>query len=145
MFTCKRKRNLPYMFRQLNCCKITAVCFWHNNVSSLGLSQNVMEQFNPALRNLVNLGKSYEKSVSGRVRFHRHIPCTSVVLFKLSESKCLCSLAAMTLAGKAYFHAVSKIGENAIVSPMSRELGKFMHVYFQVDCSEGNVVYFRLP
>ncbi|XP_015232522.1 brain-specific angiogenesis inhibitor 1-associated protein 2-like protein 1a [Cyprinodon tularosa] len=56
--------------------------------------KNVMEQFNPALRNLVNLGKSYEKSVS-----------------------------AMTLAGKAYFHAVSKIGENAIVSPMSRELG----------------------
>ncbi|MEQ2221950.1 Brain-specific angiogenesis inhibitor 1-associated protein 2-like protein 1 [Ilyodon furcidens] len=55
--------------------------------------KNVMEEFNPALRNLVNLGKSYEKSVS-----------------------------AMTLAGKAYFTAVSKIGENAIVSPMSREL-----------------------
>ncbi|XP_037547551.1 brain-specific angiogenesis inhibitor 1-associated protein 2-like protein 1a [Nematolebias whitei] len=56
--------------------------------------KNVMEQFNPNLRNLVNLGKSYEKSVS-----------------------------AMTLAGKAYFDAVSKIGENAIVSPVSRELG----------------------
>uniref|UniRef100_A0A3Q2PNL3 BAR/IMD domain-containing adapter protein 2-like 1 n=1 Tax=Fundulus heteroclitus TaxID=8078 RepID=A0A3Q2PNL3_FUNHE len=56
--------------------------------------KNVMEQFNPALRNLVNLGKSYEKSV-----------------------------AAMTLAGKAYFSAVSKIGEHAIVSPMSREIG----------------------
>ncbi|XP_047233253.1 brain-specific angiogenesis inhibitor 1-associated protein 2-like protein 1a isoform X1 [Girardinichthys multiradiatus] len=56
--------------------------------------KNVMEEFNPALRNLVNLGKSYEKSVS-----------------------------AMTLAGKAYFTAVSKIGENAIVSPISRELG----------------------
>lgn len=26
-----------------------------------------MEQFNPALRNLVNLGKSYEKSVTGEV------------------------------------------------------------------------------
>ncbi|XP_069569612.1 brain-specific angiogenesis inhibitor 1-associated protein 2-like protein 1b [Brachyistius frenatus] len=56
--------------------------------------KNVMEQFNPGLRNLVNLGKSYEKSV-----------------------------AAMTLAGKLYFDAVSKIGENAAVSPVSRELG----------------------
>ncbi|KAM6964026.1 brain-specific angiogenesis inhibitor 1-associated protein 2-like protein 1a [Tautogolabrus adspersus] len=54
----------------------------------------VMDQFNPGLRNLVNLGKSYEKSVT-----------------------------AMTLAGKAYFDAVSKVGENAIVSPVSRELG----------------------
>uniref|UniRef100_A0A8C9S7I5 BAR/IMD domain containing adaptor protein 2 like 1a n=1 Tax=Scleropages formosus TaxID=113540 RepID=A0A8C9S7I5_SCLFO len=57
-------------------------------------AQNVMEQFNPGLRNLINLGKSYEKSVS-----------------------------AMTLAGKVYFDAVSKIGENAAVSPVSRELG----------------------
>ncbi|KAM4715516.1 brain-specific angiogenesis inhibitor 1-associated protein 2-like protein 1a [Anableps anableps] len=56
--------------------------------------KNVMEQFNPALRNLVNLGKTYEKSVT-----------------------------AMTAAGKAYFSAMSKIGENAIVSPMSREMG----------------------
>ncbi|XP_078146861.1 brain-specific angiogenesis inhibitor 1-associated protein 2-like protein 1a isoform X1 [Centroberyx gerrardi] len=56
--------------------------------------KNVMEQFNPGLRNLVNLGKSYEKSVT-----------------------------AMTLAGKAYFDAVSKIGETAAVSPVSRELG----------------------
>lgn len=31
----------------------------------------------------------------------------------------------MTLAGKAYFDAVSKIGESAIVSPVSRELGEF--------------------
>ncbi|KAM4530141.1 brain-specific angiogenesis inhibitor 1-associated protein 2-like protein 1b [Odontesthes bonariensis] len=56
--------------------------------------KNVMEQFNPGLRNLVNLGKSYEKSV-----------------------------AAMTMAGKLYFDALSKIGENAAVSPVSRELG----------------------
>ncbi|XP_012694353.1 brain-specific angiogenesis inhibitor 1-associated protein 2-like protein 1a [Clupea harengus] len=56
--------------------------------------KNVVENFNPALRNLVNLGKSYEKSVT-----------------------------AMNLAGKAYFDAVSKIGENAAVSPVSRELG----------------------
>ncbi|KAI4890452.1 hypothetical protein NFI96_025578 [Prochilodus magdalenae] len=56
--------------------------------------KNVMEQFNPGLRNLINLGKSYEKSVM-----------------------------AMTLAGKMYFDAVSKIGENAAVSPVSRELG----------------------
>ncbi|CAL8305681.1 unnamed protein product [Merluccius merluccius] len=56
--------------------------------------KNVMEQFNPGLRNLVTLGKNYEKSV-----------------------------AAMTLSGKLYFDAVSKIGENAAVSPVSRELG----------------------
>uniref|UniRef100_A0A3Q3W4F9 BAR/IMD domain-containing adapter protein 2-like 1 n=1 Tax=Mola mola TaxID=94237 RepID=A0A3Q3W4F9_MOLML len=54
----------------------------------------VMEQFNPGLRNLVNLGKNYEKSV-----------------------------AAMALAGKLYFDAMSKIGESAAVSPVSRELG----------------------
>ncbi|XP_056143946.1 brain-specific angiogenesis inhibitor 1-associated protein 2-like protein 1b [Lampris incognitus] len=56
--------------------------------------KNVMDQFNPGLRNLVNLGKSYEKSV-----------------------------AAMTLAGKMYFDAMSKIGENAAASPVSKELG----------------------
>uniref|UniRef100_A0AAV2KHP4 BAR/IMD domain-containing adapter protein 2-like 1 n=1 Tax=Knipowitschia caucasica TaxID=637954 RepID=A0AAV2KHP4_KNICA len=56
--------------------------------------KNVMEQFNPGLRNLVNLGKNYEKAV-----------------------------AAMILAGKLYFDAVSKIGENAATSPVSRELG----------------------
>ncbi|KAM3592330.1 uncharacterized protein V6R79_016744 [Siganus canaliculatus] len=54
----------------------------------------VMDQLNPGLRNLVNLGKNYEKSIT-----------------------------AMTLSGKAYFDAVSKVGENAIVSPVSRELG----------------------
>ncbi|TWW81499.1 brain-specific angiogenesis inhibitor 1-associated protein 2-like protein 1a isoform X1 [Takifugu flavidus] len=54
----------------------------------------VMDQLNPGLRNLVNLGKSYEKAVT-----------------------------AMTLAGKAYFEAVSKLGENAVVSLVSRELG----------------------
>uniref|UniRef100_A0A3P8RKU3 BAR/IMD domain-containing adapter protein 2-like 1 n=1 Tax=Astatotilapia calliptera TaxID=8154 RepID=A0A3P8RKU3_ASTCA len=58
------------------------------------LMNTVMEQFNPGLRNLVNLGKNYEKSV-----------------------------AAMTLAGKLYFDALTKIGENAAVSPVSRELG----------------------
>ncbi|KAG2456090.1 BI2L1 protein, partial [Polypterus senegalus] len=59
--------------------------------------KNVMEQFNPGLRNLINLGKSYEKAVS-----------------------------AMTLAGKSYFDAVSKIGEMAAVSPVSRELGEVL-------------------
>ncbi|XP_028332567.1 brain-specific angiogenesis inhibitor 1-associated protein 2-like protein 1a isoform X2 [Gouania willdenowi] len=58
------------------------------------MGENVMEQFNPSLRNLVNLGKNYEKSVT-----------------------------AMILSGKVYFDALSKIGENAIVSPASRELG----------------------
>ncbi|XP_026853764.2 brain-specific angiogenesis inhibitor 1-associated protein 2-like protein 1b [Electrophorus electricus] len=56
--------------------------------------KNVMDQFNPGLRNLINLGKSYEKAVM-----------------------------AMSLAGKMYFDAVSKIGENAAISPVSRELG----------------------
>ncbi|KAF7221059.1 brain-specific angiogenesis inhibitor 1-associated protein 2-like protein 1b [Nothobranchius furzeri] len=56
--------------------------------------KNVMDQFNPGLRNLVNLGKNYEKSVS-----------------------------AMSVAGKMYFDALSKIGENSAVSPVSKELG----------------------
>uniref|UniRef100_H3D325 BAR/IMD domain-containing adapter protein 2-like 1 n=1 Tax=Tetraodon nigroviridis TaxID=99883 RepID=H3D325_TETNG len=56
--------------------------------------KSVMEQFNPGLRNLVNLGKNYEKSVT-----------------------------AMTLAAKLYFDAMSKIGESAAESPVSKELG----------------------
>ncbi|KAM9780608.1 brain-specific angiogenesis inhibitor 1-associated protein 2-like protein 1b [Neosynchiropus ocellatus] len=56
--------------------------------------KNVMDQFNPGLRNLVNLGKNYEKSV-----------------------------AAMSMAGKLYFDAMSKIGESAGMSPVSRDLG----------------------
>ncbi|XP_051958956.1 brain-specific angiogenesis inhibitor 1-associated protein 2-like protein 1 isoform X2 [Xyrauchen texanus] len=65
--------------------------------------KNVMEQFNPGLRNLVSLGKSYDKSVS-----------------------------AMTFAGNEYFDAVSKIGENAAVSPVSRELGVVLMEIAQV-------------
>lgn len=38
---------------------------------------------------------------------------------------CLSLHAAMTLAGKTYFDAVAKVGENAMVSPVSRELGEF--------------------
>uniref|UniRef100_A0A667YJ85 BAR/IMD domain-containing adapter protein 2-like 1 n=1 Tax=Myripristis murdjan TaxID=586833 RepID=A0A667YJ85_9TELE len=71
-------------------------CMCNINNMTVPTNANVMEQFNPGLRNLVNLGKSYEKSV-----------------------------AAMTLAGKLYFDAMSKIGENAAVSPVSRELGKY--------------------
>ncbi|XP_029804185.1 brain-specific angiogenesis inhibitor 1-associated protein 2-like protein 1 [Suricata suricatta] len=53
-----------------------------------------MEQFNPGLRNLINLGKNYEKAVN-----------------------------AMILAGKAYYDGVAKIGEIATGSPVSTELG----------------------
>ncbi|XP_067407032.1 BAR/IMD domain-containing adapter protein 2-like 1 isoform X1 [Emydura macquarii macquarii] len=56
--------------------------------------KNVMEQFNPGLRNLVNLGKNYEKAVN-----------------------------AMILAGRAYYDGVAKIGEIATASPVSKELG----------------------
>ncbi|XP_053782340.1 BAR/IMD domain-containing adapter protein 2-like 1 isoform X2 [Desmodus rotundus] len=56
--------------------------------------RNVMEQFNPRLRNLINLGKNYEKAVN-----------------------------AMILAGKAYYDGVAKIGEIATGSPVSTELG----------------------
>ncbi|XP_006150234.1 brain-specific angiogenesis inhibitor 1-associated protein 2-like protein 1 [Tupaia chinensis] len=56
--------------------------------------RNVMEQFNPGLRNLINLGKNYEKAVT-----------------------------AMILAGKAYYDGVAKIGEIATGSPVSTELG----------------------
>ncbi|XP_042542837.1 brain-specific angiogenesis inhibitor 1-associated protein 2-like protein 1 isoform X2 [Dipodomys spectabilis] len=56
--------------------------------------RNVMEQFNPGLRNLINLGKNYEKAVN-----------------------------AMILAGKAYYDGVAKIGDMATGSPVSTELG----------------------
>ncbi|KAM4632378.1 BAR/IMD domain-containing adapter protein 2-like 1 [Discoglossus pictus] len=59
--------------------------------------KNVVDQFNPGLRNLVNLGKSYEKAVS-----------------------------AMVLAGKAYYDGVAKIGEMTTVSPVSKELGRVL-------------------
>ncbi|XP_024601266.1 brain-specific angiogenesis inhibitor 1-associated protein 2-like protein 1 isoform X1 [Neophocaena asiaeorientalis asiaeorientalis] len=62
--------------------------------------RNVMEQFNPGLRNLINLGKNYEKAVN-----------------------------AMTLAGKAYYDGVAKIGEIASGSPVSTELG---HVLIEI-------------
>nr|XP_058141773.1 brain-specific angiogenesis inhibitor 1-associated protein 2-like protein 1 isoform X2 [Dasypus novemcinctus] len=61
---------------------------------SRGPEENVMEQFNPGLRNLINLGKNYEKAVN-----------------------------AMILAGKAYYDGVAKIGEIATGSPVSTELG----------------------
>lgn len=59
--------------------------------------KNVMDQFNPGLRNLVNLGKNYEKAVS-----------------------------AMVQAGRAYFDGVAKVGDLAKVSPVSRELGQVL-------------------
>ncbi|XP_031288347.2 brain-specific angiogenesis inhibitor 1-associated protein 2-like protein 1 [Camelus dromedarius] len=59
--------------------------------------RNVMEQFNPGLRNLINLGKNYEKAVN-----------------------------AMILAGKAYYDGVAKIGEIAAGSPVSTELGRVL-------------------
>ncbi|KAM5213752.1 BAR/IMD domain-containing adapter protein 2-like 1 [Hipposideros larvatus] len=59
--------------------------------------RNVMEQFNPGLRNLINLGKNYEKAVN-----------------------------AMILAGKAYYDGVAKIGEIATGSPVSTELGRVL-------------------
>lgn len=42
--------------------------------------------------------------------------------------------AAMALAGKQYFDAVSKIGENAAVSPVSRELGESQLMLFIENC-----------
>ncbi|XP_053327397.1 brain-specific angiogenesis inhibitor 1-associated protein 2-like protein 1 isoform X2 [Spea bombifrons] len=56
--------------------------------------KNVMDQFNPGLRNLVNLGRNYEKAVS-----------------------------AMVQAGRAYYDGVAKVGEMTTVSPVSKELG----------------------
>ncbi|GCB67263.1 hypothetical protein scyTo_0005099 [Scyliorhinus torazame] len=59
--------------------------------------KTVMEQFNPGLRNLVNLGKNYEKAVS-----------------------------AMVAAGKIYFDGISKLGELSSQSPVSKELGQVL-------------------
>ncbi|XP_075421170.1 BAR/IMD domain-containing adapter protein 2-like 1 [Tenrec ecaudatus] len=59
--------------------------------------RNVMDQFNPGLRNLINLGKNYEKAVN-----------------------------AMILAGKAYYDGVAKLGEIATGSLVSTELGRVL-------------------
>ncbi len=42
--------------------------------------------------------------------------------------------AAMVLAGKQYFDAVFKIGENAAESPVSRELGESRLILFIKNC-----------
>lgn len=90
-------------------------CLWSS-------SQNVMEQFNPGLRNLVNLGKNYEKSVTGKHCLH-HLASVHVLTPHTYWTHSVC-VAAMTLAGKVYFDAVAKMGENAMVSPVSRDLGE---------------------
>uniref|UniRef100_A0A8C5WIQ0 BAR/IMD domain-containing adapter protein 2-like 1 n=1 Tax=Leptobrachium leishanense TaxID=445787 RepID=A0A8C5WIQ0_9ANUR len=56
--------------------------------------KNVVDQFNPGLRNLINLGKNYEKAIS-----------------------------AMVLAGKTYYDGLAKVGEMTTVSPVSKDLG----------------------
>uniref|UniRef100_A0A0B8RYF7 BAR/IMD domain-containing adapter protein 2-like 1 n=1 Tax=Philothamnus irregularis TaxID=1899461 RepID=A0A0B8RYF7_9SAUR len=66
--------------------------------------KNVMEQFNPGLRNLINLGKNYEKAVSG-----------------------------MVLAGRAYYDGIAKIGDIAVASPVSKELG---HVLIEISIAQ---------
>lgn len=38
----------------------------------------------------------------------------------------------MTLAAKLYFDVMSKIGESAAISPVSRELGKFSTLYSKI-------------
>uniref|UniRef100_A0A493U1T0 BAR/IMD domain-containing adapter protein 2-like 1 n=1 Tax=Anas platyrhynchos platyrhynchos TaxID=8840 RepID=A0A493U1T0_ANAPP len=58
---------------------------------------NVMEQFNPGLRNLINLGKNYEKAVN-----------------------------AMVVAGRAYYDSLAKIGDISADSPVSKELGQVL-------------------
>uniref|UniRef100_A0A8D0F4E0 BAR/IMD domain-containing adapter protein 2-like 1 n=1 Tax=Strix occidentalis caurina TaxID=311401 RepID=A0A8D0F4E0_STROC len=60
-------------------------------------SSNVMEQFNPGLRNLINLGKNYEKAVN-----------------------------AMVVAGRAYYDSLAKIGDISADSPVSKELGQVL-------------------
>nr|XP_013806408.1 PREDICTED: brain-specific angiogenesis inhibitor 1-associated protein 2-like protein 1 isoform X2 [Apteryx mantelli mantelli] len=56
-----------------------------------------MEQFNPGLRNLINLGKNYEKAVN-----------------------------AMIVAGRAYYDSLAKIGDISADSPVSKELGQVL-------------------
>uniref|UniRef100_A0A8B9C1M4 BAR/IMD domain-containing adapter protein 2-like 1 n=2 Tax=Anser TaxID=8842 RepID=A0A8B9C1M4_9AVES len=60
-------------------------------------THNVMEQFNPGLRNLINLGKNYEKAVN-----------------------------AMVVAGRAYYDSLAKIGDISADSPVSKELGQVL-------------------
>ncbi|NXU51550.1 BI2L1 protein, partial [Turnix velox] len=71
----------------------------HEEVNRLTEStyKNVMEQFNPGLRNLINLGKNYEKAVN-----------------------------AMVVAGRAYYDSLAKIGDISADSPVSKELGQVL-------------------
>lgn len=48
----------------LVCCSLILLIYLF-----LFVCQNVMEQFNPGLRNLINLGKNYEKAVNGKSVF----------------------------------------------------------------------------
>lgn len=88
-------------------------------------TQSVMDQFNPGLRNLVNLGKNYEKSVTGEYLASSchflYFKFKHLLIFNECDY-----FPAMTLAAKLYFDAMSKIGESAAVSPVSRELGRFL-------------------
>ncbi|XP_062359693.1 brain-specific angiogenesis inhibitor 1-associated protein 2-like protein 1 [Cinclus cinclus] len=59
--------------------------------------KNVMEQFNPGLRNLINLGKNYERAVN-----------------------------VMVVAGRAYYDSLAKIGDISADSPVSKELGQVL-------------------
>lgn len=56
--------KIGYMWNLLTCTI--------HNLIFFSLCQVVMDQLNPGLKNLVNLGKSYEKSVTGKRRYHLH-------------------------------------------------------------------------
>uniref|UniRef100_A0A7P0Z4P0 BAR/IMD domain containing adaptor protein 2 like 2 n=1 Tax=Homo sapiens TaxID=9606 RepID=A0A7P0Z4P0_HUMAN len=62
--------------------------------STMAIYKSIMEQFNPALENLVYLGNNYLRA------FH-----------------------ALSEAAEVYFSAIQKIGERALQSPTSQILG----------------------
>ncbi|TFJ95461.1 phosphoglyceromutase [Platysternon megacephalum] len=65
--------------------------------STISIYKSILEQFNPALENLVYLGNNYLRA------FH-----------------------ALSEAAEVYFKAIQKIGEQALQSSTSQMLGKFL-------------------
>uniref|UniRef100_UPI00398E8673 BAR/IMD domain-containing adapter protein 2-like isoform X2 n=1 Tax=Pristiophorus japonicus TaxID=55135 RepID=UPI00398E8673 len=74
-----------------------------------GVYKNIMDQFNPSLRNFIAMGKSYEKTLSS------HMGAEKIWIKKARTG--------VTFAAKGYFEALVKMGELASDSQASKEMG----------------------
>lgn len=86
--------------------------------------QTILEQFNPALENLVYLGNNYLRAFHGEWGPAR--PGLHIVLREGRADPYHPSPlhAALAKAAEVYFKAIEKIGEQALQSSTSHKLGK---------------------